>query len=39
MLPASEVRIDAAEAGAVPFLAEGAAFALPVAERPASIPA
>jgi valyl-tRNA synthetase len=32
MLPVGEIRFDAAEAGAVPFLAEGAAFALPVAE-------
>jgi valyl-tRNA synthetase len=34
MLPVSEIRFDAADAGvgAVPFLAEGAAFALPVAE-------
>ena len=31
MLPASEVRFDAVDASAVPFLAEGAAFALPVA--------
>ena len=32
MLPVGEIRFDAAEAGAVPFLAEGASFALPVAE-------
>jgi valyl-tRNA synthetase len=32
MLRVSEIRFDAAEAGAIPFLAEGAAFALPVAE-------
>jgi valyl-tRNA synthetase len=32
MLRVGEIRFDAAEAGAVPFLAEGAAFALPVAE-------
>jgi valyl-tRNA synthetase len=32
MLPVSEIRFDSADAGAVPFLAEGAAFALPVAE-------
>jgi len=32
MLSVGEIRFDAAEAGAVPFLAEGAAFALPVAE-------
>ncbi len=34
MLPVSEIRFDGADAGvgAVPFLAEGAAFALPVAE-------
>jgi valyl-tRNA synthetase len=32
LLPVSEVRFDGADAGAVPFLAEGAAFALPVAE-------
>jgi valyl-tRNA synthetase len=32
MLNVGEIRFDAAEAGAVPFLAEGASFALPVAE-------
>jgi valyl-tRNA synthetase len=32
LLPVGEIRFDGAEAGAVPFLAEGAAFALPVAE-------
>jgi valyl-tRNA synthetase len=32
MLSVGEIRFDAAEAGAVPFLAEGASFALPVAE-------
>jgi valyl-tRNA synthetase len=32
MLRVSEIRFDAAETGAVPYLAEGASFALPVAE-------
>jgi valyl-tRNA synthetase len=32
MLRVSELRFDAADAGAVPFLAEGASLALPVAE-------
>jgi valyl-tRNA synthetase len=31
-LSVSEIRFDAAETGAVPFLAEGASFALPVSE-------
>jgi valyl-tRNA synthetase len=32
LLRVSEIRFDAAETGAVPYLAEGASFALPVAE-------